>query len=218
MAWQVTPLLEIRGTTDTTPQPAWGSWVASVATGNNFGVPASSPLVLTLGNACVSGNDAAQLFSQFIGQYAYLIDPGYPSTGNAEKVFIQSVSLNTLTLGPKPIRSASVSGMGTINPVTELGHVAGAIGTGSYILPAFDFNNGVITLEDGGTGAFLYIGNSMAMTTTSNRIWKLASTTTGSQPSFFSFGMFHPGNPFNMQEVWVVGTAGDKWSVNINVD
>lgn len=218
MAWQVTPLMQVRGTTDTTPQPAWGSWVASVSSGN-FTVPASSPLTLTLGNACASGNDAAQLFTQFVGQYAYLIDPGVSFAGaNSEKVFIKSVSANTITLGSKPLKSASSPGGGSISPVTEYGHVAGAVGTGTYIIPAFDFNNTVVTLEDGGTGVWFYLGNSISMTTTTHRIWKLAQSASGSVPSFYNSGMFSPGNPFNMQELWVLGTAGDQWTVSCNVD
>lgn len=218
MAWETSGLLEIQGTTNTTPQPAWGSWVTAVVSGN-FSVPSSSPITLTLGNANASGgSDATQLFPRFAGQYAWLIDPGVSFAGaNAEKVFLQSVSGNNVTLGAKPLRSASSPGMGTINPVTEFGHVAGAVGVGTYILPAFDLNNVAVTYEDGGTGPWLYLGNNIAMTTTTYRIWKMANTTTGTQPAYYNSAMFSPGNPFNMSELWVLGVNGDKWSISCNV-
>lgn len=218
MAWLTSGLMAIAGTSNTTPQPLWGSWVTAVVSGN-FSVPSSSPLTLTLGSANASGgNDATQLFTRVCGQYVWLIDPGVAFAGaNAEKVFLQSVSGNNVVLGPKPLRSASSPGGGTINPVTEFGHVAGSIGTGTYILPAFDLNNLAVTYEDGGTGPWLYIGNSISMTTTTYRIWKLANTTAGSQPAYYSSAMFSPGNPFNASETWALGINGDKWSVSTNV-
>jgi hypothetical protein len=196
-----------------TPQPLFGSWVTAVSPGAGFAQSAGAPLTLTLGTAQSSGNDASQIFTA--GEEAWLVDPSVSNKGgvNAEAVRIASVLNNTLTLGPKTITTPK-----TTYPFTENPHVAGSIGVGSWIIPKQMLNNFLVSYEDGGTGPFLYLGNSMLMTATLYRFYKMASVGTGTQPYFYNASMTSPGNPYDLSELWVMGTSGDTYNISINVD
>jgi hypothetical protein len=141
------------------------------------------------------------------GEQAVLWDP---NGSHFETVLIASVNAaaNQVTLGPTTITTAA----GVANPFTQFPHVAGAIGTGTYILPRLDVNNPLIVFEDGGTGPWLYIGRGPQFTSTYQRIYKLAVTTTGVQPYYWNAGMYSPGNPFAPFELFVSGTATDKYT------
>lgn len=188
------------------PQPLLGSWITA---GAGITAPAGAPITLTLGTASVSGNDAANIFTN--GEPALLLDP---NGKNMETVLIQSVLNNTVTLG----RSTDMSAAGGNNPVTRYAHVAGAIGTGTWIMPKQMANNFLVTFEDGGSGTFMYIGCSWAMTATAFRVFKLAKTSSGVQPQYYSSAMFTGGNPMDMSEIFVYGTAADAWCVSVVVD
>jgi len=192
-----------------TPQPLFGSWVTAGPAAFVAG-PCGMPVTLTLGTALTSGNDASMFHP---GDEAYLIDPTGSTPLNAEPIRIQSVLNNTVTLG----NQTDMSTQGQ-NPVTRFAHYVGAVGVGTFIMPRQMANNFLITLEDGGTGTFLYIGCSPSMTATAYRIFKLAKTATGVQPQYYSSAMFSPGNPFLMPEVFVVGAAGDIYNVSISID
>lgn len=203
MAYRQVPSTFTVAATDT-PQPLIGSWVTA---GAGFNAPSGVPLTLTLGTALTSGNDAS-IFAP--GDEAYLIDP---NGAHGEPVRIQSVSGNTVTLG----NQTDMSTQGQ-NPVTRFAHAAGAIGTGTFITPHQMANNFLVMLEDGGTGTFLYIGCKYNMTATAYRVFKLAKTSSGTQPQWYSSAMFSPGNPFQPSEWWAYGTAGDAWNISIIVD
>src|SRR5208337_994440 len=143
-----------------TVQPLFGSWVTAVSPATGFVQASGVPLTLTLGTAQASGNDAAQIFMP--GEPAWLVDPSGSKTGgvHGEEVRIASISANTVTLGPKTITTSK----GYAYPFTENAHVAGALGTGSYLIPKQMINNFLVQYEDGATGPFLFLGNSMLMT------------------------------------------------------
>lgn len=198
----------------TIPQPLFGSWVTAVSPATGFQQAASAPLVLTLGTAQAAGNDASQIFQQ--GEPAWLVDPSGSNKGgvHGETVTIAAISGNTLTLGPKTSQPAN----GQIAaPFTEYPHVAGVVGTGSWIIPKQLLNNFLVQYETGGTGSYLYLGNSMLMTATLWRFFEMAAQASG-QPSFYTASMTSPGNPYDLSELWVFGTAGDSWTASINVD
>lgn len=206
MAYRTSGVFKVAATN--TPQPMFGSWITAVSPTGALNQPASSPLVLTLGTAQNSGNDAAQIF--VAGEDVWLIDP---DGSHAEQCHVQSILNNTLTLGNK--HSTNLSGL---EPVTEFAHVAGSIGVGTFIMPKQMLNNFLITFEDGGSGTFLYLGNRYNMTAVLWRFFKLAKIATGTQPLFYSAGMFSPGNPFDLSELWVYGTSGDLWNMSLNID
>ena len=189
-----------------TPQPLFGSWVTA---GTGFTAPSNTPLTLTLGTAQNAGNDAAQIFIP--GEAAWLIDP---NGANGEAVIIKSISGNTVTLGQQTLVNAA----GQTGIVTANAHVTGALGTGTFIIPKQILNNFIVTFEDGGTGTFLYIGNSPAMTAILHRIFKLAKTASGVQPQYYAAGMFSPGNVFDASGLWVYGTANDLYNVAMCVE
>jgi hypothetical protein len=191
-----------------TPQPLFGSWVTA---GAGFTQPAGMPLVLTLGTALSAGNDAS-MFT--VGEPVWLIDPPAATPHFAETARIAAIAGNTVTLG----NQTDMSAQGGNNPVTRYPHYVGALGIGTFIMPKVDANNFLVTLEDGGTGAFLYIGCRPNMTATAYRIFKLVKTVAGTQPQYYSSAMFSPGNPFSMPEVFVMGTAADTYNVSIAVD
>jgi hypothetical protein len=194
--------------TTNTPQPLLGSWVTAVAN-NGFATAAGVPIVLTLGTALTSGNDAS-MFQK--GESAWLIDPPSASPSYAETVLIQSISANTVTLG----QQTDMSTQGQ-NPVTRFPHYAGALGTGSYLLPKQLANNLLVDLEDGGTGTFLYIGCRPNMTATAYRVFKLAKTASGVQPQYYTAALYSQGNPQDMSEYYVYGTAGDIYCVSVEI-
>lgn len=213
MAFRTSGLFTIA--TTNTPQPLFGSWVTAVAPASGFAQAAGAPLTLTLGTAQASGNDGSQIFTA--GEQAWLVDPSGTNKGgvNGETVTIAKVSGNTLILGPK----TSVPSNGLPGPVfTENPHAVGGIGVGSYIIPKQMLNNLLIDFEDGGTGNFLYLGNSSLMTAVLYRFYKLAKVAANTQPYFYQASMTSPGNPYDLSELYVYGTSGDEYCVSINVD
>ena len=203
-----TPLCTLRSSSH--PQPAFGSWITAVSPATGLLQPASAPLTLTLGNAASSGNDASQMFKP--GEGAWLINV---DGSGGEEVRIASVSGNTVTLGPKTNNSSKIA-----NPYTESAHAAGALGTGTYILPKQMTNNVIIIYADGGAGPWLYIGSSPLFTITPYFlvIYKLAFFITGTQPAYWNAGMFSPGNPIDASELFVAGTSGDQFSTVLAID
>lgn len=198
-----------------TVQPLFGSWVASLTPTGGFAGSSGVPLTLTLGSAQASGNDASQIFLP--GEPAWLVDPSASKFGgvNGEEVRIASISGNTVVLGPKTIHSAK----GDAYVFTENSHVAGALGTGSYLIPKQMVNNFLVQYEDGATGPFLFLGNSMLMTGALYRFFKIAAAGTNTQPGFYDASMTSPGNPYDLSELWVYcAHAGDKYNVSINID
>ena len=204
MAFRVSPLMAIASSSY--PQPAFGSWVTA---GTGFTAPSGVPLTLTLGTAAASGNDASQMFMQ--GEGAWLVDP---NGTHAEEVRIKSILNNTVTLGPKTLTTSG----GFSYPFTEYPHVAGVIGTGTYIIPKQMCNNILIVYEDNGTGPWLYIGKSCLFTATYMRIFKLPASASGIFPTYYDAAMFSPGNPFDLSELFVSGVAGDQYTTSLNVD
>lgn len=194
-------LLTLRGTN--VPQPAYGSWIT--ASTGNIAKPAGAPITFTLGNAS-AGNDAALMFRN--GEPAWLIDPGGL---NAEQVTIATVLNNTVTLGPKTTTNTK-----TTYPFTENPHVAGALGTGTYILAKQESNNILIIYGDGSAGPWLYIGSGPQFTTT-QYIYKIAFATTGTQPPYWNSGQFSPGNPMEAADLFVQGTTGDTYLTVLSV-
>jgi hypothetical protein len=188
------------------PQPMIGSWITA---GAGITAPAGAPITLTLGTATTSGNDATNIFVN--GETAMLVDP---NGAHMESVHIASVTGNTVTLGA----STDTTAQGGANPVTRYAHVAGVVGTGTWIMPNMMANNFLLTFEDGGTGTFMYVGCSWAMTATAYRIFKMAKTASGVQPQYYSSAMFSPGNAFTLSEIFVFGTAADVYNVSIAID
>jgi hypothetical protein len=78
-------------------------------------------------------------------------------------------------------------------------------------------NNIIIVMEDGDTGPFLYVGKSCLFTTTYMRLYKIAAVGSGGQPSYWDANMLSPGNPFDLSEIYIRGTAGDKFTTSICV-
>jgi hypothetical protein len=202
----------------TIPQPLFGSWVTAVSPANGFATGSGAPLTLTLGTAQNAGHDAIQIFQQ--GEQAWLVDPSSSNKGgvHGEVVTIASIvsptSNNQVVLGPK----TNVSSGGISNMFTENPHVAGAIGTGSWLIPKQLINNFLVQYEDNGAGPFLYLGNSMNMTAVLYRFFKMASVSLNSQPAFYDASMTSPGNPYDVSELWVLGTSGDLYDVSLNID
>jgi len=196
-------------------QPLFGSWVTAVSPASGFAGPAGAALTLTLGTAQNSGNDAAQIFLP--GERAWLVDPSATKFGgvHGEDVMIASILNNTVTLGPKTLVSRSTNSY----VFTENSHVAGALGVGSYLIPKLLINNFLVQYEDGGTGPFLYLGNSMLMTDVLYRFFKIGTVSLNDQPGYYNAGMFSPGNPFDVSELWTYcAHQGDKYSVSLNID
>jgi len=202
------PLCTLRSSTH--PQPAFGSWITAVSPASGLAQAAGAPLTLTLGNAASSGNDASQMFKP--GEAVWLIDP---NGANGETAYIASVLNNTVTLAPKTNTNTKIA-----NPYTEFPHVAGALGTGTYILPKQMTNNVIIIYADGSVGPWLYIGSSPLFTTTPFFlvIYKLAFFITGTQPAYWNAGMFSPGNPIDASELFVSGTSGDQFTTVLAID
>jgi hypothetical protein len=192
-----------------TAQPLFGSWITAGPASFTAGA-CGQPITLTLGTALTSGNDASMFVK---GEPAWLIDPTGTSPQNMETVRIQSILNNTITLG----NQTDMSAQGGANPVTRFPHYVGGVGVGTFIMPKQLANNFLVTLEDGGTGTFLYIGCSPSMTATAYRIFKLAKTSTGTQPQYYSSAQFSPGNPFDMGEEFVYGTAGDIFNLSVSI-
>lgn len=203
MAFRVTPVMKIAGAT---PQPAFGSWISA---GAGLAVPADAPIVISLGTACSAGNDAAQLFTK--GEEAWIIDP---DGTDGEAVRIMDILNNTLTLGPQ----TTVGPGSRSNPVTLKTHPVGVFGTGAFILPKQMANNVLTMYEDGGVGPFLYIGRGPTFTAAVNRIYKLTPVPLNSAPTFWNAGMFSLGNPFDLSELFVLGTANDKYVTSLCID
>lgn len=212
MAFRTAGLFAIK--TTNVAQPLFGSWVTAVSPAAGFAKAASAPLVLTLGTAQSAGNDASQIFTA--GEEAWLVDPSGSNPGgvNGEAVRIASILNNTVTLGPKTTTVSS----GLAYPFTENPHVAGVVGTGSYLIPKQMLNNFLVQYEDASTGPFLYLGNRQGMTAILYRFYKMAAVASGIQPYFFTASMTSPGNPYDLSEVYVYGTAGDLYNVSLNVD
>lgn len=204
MAFRTTGVFKVAASN--TPQPLFGSWITAAS--YPIGAPTSSPVTLTLGTALNAGNDASMFQPNeavwiinptgLLGETAYLL--GGP-TGN------------TVTLRPQPLVTFSRH-----PPVTQQAHTVGAIGVGSFIIPKQMLNNFLVQYEDGGTGPFLYLGNSPIMTTVLNRFFKLSAAVASAQPAFYNASMASPGNPFDLSELFVVGTIGDKWCASLIID
>jgi hypothetical protein len=191
-------------------QPLFGSWVTAVSPTGGLNASAATALTLTLGTAQNAGNDAAQIFRS--NEPAWLVDPSASKFGGlrGEEVLIASVSVNTVTLGPKNSQGKTL--------YTENTHVAGVLGTGSYIIPKQQINNLLVQYEDGGTGPFLYLGNSMLMTDVLYRFFKIAATGLNTQPGFYDASMTNWGNPYDISELWVYcANATDKYNVSLNI-
>lgn len=196
MAFRTAALMKLAGVV---PQPYIGSWITAGA----VTAPSKVPLSITLGTACSTGNDATQLFLP--GDPVLLIDP---AGTNGENCRIQSISANTVTLGPQNDDQ---------NWVIRNPHVAGAFGTGTFIALAIDVNNIYFQTEDGNTGNWFYLGNQFNFTAAFKRINKLAKVTALTQPYSYSASENYFGNPFRTSELWVLGTAGDQWTPNLGV-
>jgi hypothetical protein len=200
--------------TSNTVQPLFGSWVTGVSPAGGFTGPSMAPLTLTLGTAQNAGNDAAQIFLP--GEPAWLVDPSVSKFGgvHGEEVRIASISANTLVLGPKTLTNSR----GQTALFTENAHATGALGTGSYLIPKQMVNNFLVQYEDGGTGPFLYLGNTMLMTGVLYRFYKLATAGTNTQPGCYDASMTSPGNPYDLSELWVYcANATDKYNVSLNI-
>ena len=208
MAFRPSPLLTLRSAG---VQPAFGSWVTAVSPTPGFAQAAYAPLTLTLGNAASSGNDASQMFKA--GEDAWLINV---DGSGAEQVRIAKVTNNTVILGPK----TGISTTGRTNPFTEFAHAAGAIGTGTFILPKQMTNNVLVTYQDGSAGPWLYIGSSPLFTVAPNYlvIYKIAFAIAGTQPPYWNAGLFSPGNPIDSSELFVLGTTGDQYFTTLAID
>jgi hypothetical protein len=201
MAFRTFATFKIQGAT---PQPLVGSWVSA-----GLGNPVNSPIVLTLGTMTSAGNDAAQVFKA--GDHALLVNV---DGTNSEDVTVSAVLNNTLTLGYKTNLG---TGTGGRSPVTEYVHASGVAGTGTWIIPQVQANNLFVDLEDGGTGAWLYIGNAYNMSATFRRIVKLAKTSSGAMPFNYGASESFFGNPFSSSELWTLGTANDLYNVSFCV-
>jgi hypothetical protein len=199
----------------TVAQPLVGSWITA-----GIGAPSKAPITLTLGTATVTTGsvcDATSIFGgpagqSIAGMNALIVDP---AGGNAEDVLITSIggtTVNTVTLGYKKTGVGGGPGV-----VTENSHVSGAFGTGSFIIPNTTANNLLVTLEDGGTGNFLYIGNSYNMSATFRRIFKLPKVASLANPYYYSATENFFGNPFAMSELFVLGTSGDQYNVSFAI-
>jgi hypothetical protein len=198
--------------TTNTPQPLIGSWLSAIVSGS-LAQPANQPVTVTLGTATSvtsGGNDATNIFLK--GEDAWLIDP---SGANAEAVHISNISGNNLTFGLSKNVGGSPQGAPT---VTTNPHVVGVFGTGTFIMPKpAGMNNLFFSREDGGTGIFMYLGNAYNMNANFRRIVKLANVATGNQPLNYSASESYFGDPFDISELWVYGTAGDLYSATLNV-
>jgi hypothetical protein len=211
VAFRTSATMSVQSTS--TPQPFWGSWIASVVSGS-LASPAGSPLTLTLGTACAAGNDATQLFQP--NDPVWLIDP---NGGNAEMCRIQGVGAGS---GGQQAGGANNITLGIQNDygnyVTRNPHVAGAFGTGTFIAYGGDVNNILLVYEDGGTGPWLYLGNQYNFTAAYRRIVKLPSASSGTQPSFFNATENFFGAPFRVSELWVFGSnAGDEYVPSLGI-
>ena len=185
------------------PQPFWGSWITAVTVGSLAGAN-TRPITLTLGTACNAGNDATQLFIP--GDPVWLIDP---NGTNGEACLISGISGNNITLGPQNDDK---------NYVTRNPHVAGAYGTGTFILLNIDVNNFFIQFEDGATGQWLYLGNQYNFTAAFKRIVKLSKVALNSQPFNFNATENFYGSPFRVSELWILGTnTSDTYSVSLGI-
>jgi hypothetical protein len=197
MAFKTLPRMQVQSTS--VPQPAFGSWIASYGGSSSATIaPASSPITLTLGTATAASGiqDANGIFAP---GPAWIINAD--GTG-AEPVLIQSVSGNTVTLGPQTTSSF----VGGINPVTTQTHKSGSIGTGSFLMLKLTVNDLTIMFEDGATGNFLYIGNAWNMAANLFRISKLAKVAANAQPYTWTATETSPGMPFDTSEIWILGT------------
>jgi len=187
------------------PQPAFGSWVTA---GAGLAAPSDVPITLTLGTACASGNDAAQLF--VAGEPAWIVKP---DNSLFETVFIKSVTNNTLVLGNQTLSTPTRDNYVTLNA-----YPVGAIGTGAFLIPKPNFNNIIVVYEDGGTGPWLYMGKGPLFTSAINRIFKLPNVASGVYPAYWNSAMSSPGNPFDLSEIYIRGTAGDQFTTSLNID
>ena len=201
MAFRTGAVMKVQSTS--VPQPFWGSWISAVVTGSLAGSN-TSPVTLTLGTACNAGNDASQLFIP--GDPVWLIDP----TGvNGEACRISGISGNNITLGPQNDNG---------NFVTRNPHVAGAYGTGTFILLGIDVNNLFIQFEDGSTGQWLYLGNQYNFTAAFKRIVKLSKVTTNTMPFNFNATENFFGSPIRISELWALGTSvGDLYNISLGI-
>lgn len=202
---------EVQSTT--VAQPLVGSWVTA-----GLSNPSDSALTLTLGTASASGNDATNIFggasyAMSIRQ-AVLVDP---AGGNREVVNISAVSGNTITLGVQTTHELQ-SGRTRDNPVTRFSHVSGAFGTGTFIIPFLEVNNILVFFEDGATGQWLYLGNSLAMTALSHSFAKIAKVASGVQPISYTMTNNSPSNSFDTDEFMVLGTTvGDTYRAAFSI-
>lgn len=180
------------------PQPLVGSWITA-----GIGAASKVPINVTLGTQTVSPNvDATAVFKA--GEHALLVDP---AGTNVEDVAITAIlSADRVTIGLQ----------NQTNVATRFAHASGVFGTGCFILPHILFNNLYVQPEDGNTGA-LYVGNAFNMTATFRRIVKLWFVGTGAQPVDFGSTMGMAGNPFDLSELWALGTSGDKYTVALPV-
>lgn len=181
----------------TVAQPLVGSWVTA---GAGFTAPCGVPITLTLGTQSKTGNDAAQLFTP---GPAWLIDP---NGANAEAVWIQKILNNTVTLGPQSL----VCSAGQTSIVTAHSHVAGAFGTGTFILPKVMVNNVFFQPLDGDTGP-LYLGNQYNFTADFRCIVEVAAVAASTQPIAYNSSESSPGNPFDTSELWVRSAAANDY-------
>ena len=117
-----------------------------------------------------------------------------------------------MVLGYKKIGVGGGAGV-----VTEYSHASGAVGTGSWIILNETVNNMLVTFEDGGTGNFMYLGNSYNMSPTFRRIFKMPKVASLQNPYYYSASENFGGNPFAVSELWVYGTISDTYNVSFAV-
>lgn len=198
MSFRTFGSLKIQSTT--IPQPLIGSWIQA-----GIGAPSNVPFPVTLGVAASGSGftDAQVLFRA--GDPVWLVDP---NGKNAEPAIVASVAgavTNQITLGVQ-----QSSGGGKDNPVTINPHVNGPLGIGTFILLKHEVNNVYVQMEDNTSGAFSYIGDYYAMTSTYRRIVKLAKVASGSQPLAWSAAENFGGNALDTSELWILGGSGNS--------
>lgn len=202
MAFRTFPRFLLQSTT--VAQPLVGSYITA-----GIGAPATRPITLTLGTAVSAAGieDANGIFTS--GDWAWLIDP---DGTNPEPVRIQSVSGNTVMLGPQ----TSMTSSGVSSPVTIHPHISGGFGTGTFIALAIDVNNLTVTYEDGATGQWMYIGSQFNFSASIHRIYKLAKVSSNAQPNYWVATGYSGGLPLRTSDLWALGTNAGSDYYNVS--
>jgi hypothetical protein len=191
MAFRTTAVMAAQSST--VPQPLVGSWITA-----GIGLASAAPIVVTLGTQTVAPNVDASAIFRAQGDHALLVDV---DGSDVEDVMITAVSGNTVTLGVQNQTGVA----------TRFNHTSGAFGTGTFILLHGLANNLYVQMQDGATGPD-YIGNAWNMTAAFRRIVKLKGIAAGAQPLDYSATMNFFGNPFDMSELWFLGTITDQYN------